>query len=322
MHDISAETAAAFQRMTDRNLVLDAQLPDHVEPFVPDPALVIMRTGRVEALAASQLSSVTADDSRALWGACRTAELQLLWGGDASAVDELLERWISESAPQLGEPGDWESSLQLKVPSRDSELVQPLLARGFAPVGISGIRVERPGSGKSGHDSLAALTAASLELRPATIEDAPLLAEMDAELLQHDTQHGSVSFRAGAADTLRTGIEERLALDPDWSWVILQDGAAVGYVSVETNRERHLSQCASGGKVAYIQAMYLRTSARGGGLGEAVVDVIHDRLSAAGFSRILLSYAALNPRSGPFWTRMGYRPLWTNWQRRPARQSL
>lgn len=32
----------------------------------------------------------------------------------------------------------------------------------------------------------------------------------------------------------------------------------------------------------------------------------------------MLSYAAANPRSGPFWSRMGYRPLVTVWQRRPA----
>jgi len=32
----------------------------------------------------------------------------------------------------------------------------------------------------------------------------------------------------------------------------------------------------------------------------------------------VLSYAVPNPRSGPFWARMGYRPLVTEWQRRPA----
>jgi hypothetical protein len=31
-----------------------------------------------------------------------------------------------------------------------------------------------------------------------------------------------------------------------------------------------------------------------------------------------LHYALLNPRSGPFWHRMGYRPLWTGWKASPA----
>lgn len=33
----------------------------------------------------------------------------------------------------------------------------------------------------------------------------------------------------------------------------------------------------------------------------------------------LLHHGQLNPLSAPFWSRMGYRPLWTNWEIRPAR---
>jgi hypothetical protein len=32
----------------------------------------------------------------------------------------------------------------------------------------------------------------------------------------------------------------------------------------------------------------------------------------------LLHYEQLNPLSAPFWNRMGYRPLWTGWEVRPA----
>ena len=34
--------------------------------------------------------------------------------------------------------------------------------------------------------------------------------------------------------------------------------------------------------------------------------------------RLLRYYAQLNPLSAPFWNRMGYRPLWTGWEVRPA----
>jgi len=34
--------------------------------------------------------------------------------------------------------------------------------------------------------------------------------------------------------------------------------------------------------------------------------------------RLLLYYAQLNPLSARFWNRMGYRPLWTGWEVRPA----
>jgi hypothetical protein len=32
----------------------------------------------------------------------------------------------------------------------------------------------------------------------------------------------------------------------------------------------------------------------------------------------LLHYSQMNPLSAPFWHRMGYRPLWTTWEARPA----
>jgi hypothetical protein len=33
---------------------------------------------------------------------------------------------------------------------------------------------------------------------------------------------------------------------------------------------------------------------------------------------VLLHYELLNPRSGPFWSQQGYRPLWTALEARPA----
>ena len=41
-------------------------------------------------------------------------------------------------------------------------------------------------------------------------------------------------------------------------------------------------------------------------------------LDARGVDTALLRYAQLNPLSAPFWNRMGYRPLWTGWEVRPA----
>jgi hypothetical protein len=41
-------------------------------------------------------------------------------------------------------------------------------------------------------------------------------------------------------------------------------------------------------------------------------------LDARGVDTVLLHYAQMNPLSAPFWNRMGYRPLWTGWEVRPA----
>jgi GNAT superfamily N-acetyltransferase len=58
---------------------------------------------------------------------------------------------------------------------------------------------------------------------------------------------------------------------------------------------------------------------RGSGVGTALVAGLHRVLDAAGVAVTLLHHAQLNPLSAPFWSRMGYRPLWTSWETRPAR---
>ena len=40
--------------------------------------------------------------------------------------------------------------------------------------------------------------------------------------------------------------------------------------------------------------------------------------AATKFVLTLLHYSQMNPLSAPFWHRMGYRPLWTTWEARPA----
>ena len=45
---------------------------------------------------------------------------------------------------------------------------------------------------------------------------------------------------------------------------------------------------------------------------------MHAVLDARGVDTTLLHYAQLNPLSAPFWSRMGYRPLWTGWEVRSA----
>lgn len=317
----------AHARASARERAFDSQLAVRSLPEGSSaPLLEVRRDDTVAAFATQHTVSLAPDHPDALWGACNRSELQLWWEGDVSAVTELLDRWVASAAAPLGQTDDWETSLEIEVPSRDSDLVLPLLKHGFAPIGITAIRVsdraasERAGLEQTGLEqaALAHLQAAGIELRRATLGDSVLLGEMDSELLHHDALHGAVEAREDAAAVLQRGIEERLALDPDWTWLILQQGEAVGYLSLEIGRERHRAKCAPGGDIAYIQAMYLRPTVRGGGIGEAVVNFAHARARQAGFDRMLLGYAALNPRSGPFWCRMGYRPLYTSWQRRPA----
>jgi GNAT superfamily N-acetyltransferase len=64
--------------------------------------------------------------------------------------------------------------------------------------------------------------------------------------------------------------------------------------------------------------MFISPDDRGSGTGAALITHVHHALDAAGIDLTLLHYAQLNPLSGPFWHRMGYRPLWSVWAALPA----
>ena len=72
------------------------------------------------------------------------------------------------------------------------------------------------------------------------------------------------------------------------------------------------------GATAYLQTVFVHPAQRSGGTGAALVRHVHDELDTRGIDLTLLHYAQVNPLSAPFWHRMGYRPLWSTWETRPA----
>ena len=54
------------------------------------------------------------------------------------------------------------------------------------------------------------------------------------------------------------------------------------------------------------------------GIGAALATRFHQAAQAADVAVTMLHYAQLNPRSMPFWSQQGYRPLWTLWEAHPA----
>ena len=70
--------------------------------------------------------------------------------------------------------------------------------------------------------------------------------------------------------------------------------------------------------VAYLMLMFVAPGERAGGIGADLVARLHTDISAAGVPVTLLHYEQVNPLSAPFWSQQGYRPLWTDWEARPA----
>ncbi|MBO9627372.1 MAG: GNAT family N-acetyltransferase [Microbacterium sp.] len=274
---------------------------------------LLARRGGVVAEGVASFAEYAPGESEALWGSLRRHTLELVCADGADharreAVGEVLDRWL-ELAAETEEPGDEESSCTLTLPSADSALVRTVLSRGFAPVTIDAVRrlaATPPTEEETLGDGVV--------LRRATASDLDALAAFDARLLAHEADFGAVTWREGAEDVLRSSMRGRLSDWPHWTWLIEQDGRSVGYVHAFPDHPDAVDSPSP----AYLDAMYLASDVRGVGLGRRVVDAVHGALARQGATAVRLDYSVANSQSGPFWSRVGYRPLTTTWQRRPA----
>src|SRR6202035_2443981 len=110
-------------------------------------------------------------------------------------------------------------------------------------------------------------------------------------------------LRPATEELVRAETQSALAVRPAWAWLAERDGEPVGLVHVlPPERSRWITGMTRAGVTVYLQTMFVRSGQRGAG----------------GVDTVLLHYAQQNPLSSPFWNRMGYRPLWTGWEVRPA----
>lgn len=292
---------------------LDANAPGYREAAVDDGS----------AAAVASFSSFAETSPDAVWGALRRHVLDVRVAGDdpGPALGAVVDDWLRELA-RTERPGDAESSAQVNVASRDIALVNTLARRGFAPIGIRALR-HRPRAVAPAPALPLALDGATMRL--AVAADAPRLGELDARLLALDAHFATVTMRPGAAEMFADAYRDRLRIAPDTTWVLEREDVTgarriTGYIHVlpdaASPEPGTLALAATGGQ--YLVVMYLEESERGTGTGAAFCDAAHRLLDAGGSPYTLLSYAVGNPRSGPFWSRMGYRPVVTEWQRRPA----
>jgi len=150
-------------------------------------------------------------------------------------------------------------------------------------------------------------------------DDLDAVTELEMGVIRFDAQFGAAILRPATEALIRDASRKALARRQDWVWVAERSGRLVGLVHVlPPDESAWIAGMTRPGTTAYLQSMFLGPDERGGGLGAALVRRAHDELDARGIAITLLHYAQLNPLSGPFWSRMGYRPLWTGFQSRPA----
>jgi GNAT superfamily N-acetyltransferase len=296
----------------DRFLPSRAELPDGcAAPFVTAGV-----NGRPAGLAVCRHEYVPAATLNQTWGmAGRFSLIVRLREADTdAALDDLLGQWRGHLAG-LPEAGAGDTAAMISWPSRDVTGVNALLRHGLQALTVIAVRSGPAAAGPAVNGA----GPAGLVIREAGPADLSVVTEFEMGVIRYDALFGSAVVRPATEVLVRAETQAALAARPVWAWLAERDGQPVGLVHVQPpGSSDWIAGMACGGATAYLQTMFVRPGERSTGIGAALVRHAHAVLDARGVQTTLLHYAQLNPLSAPFWNRMGYRPLWTGWEVRPA----
>ncbi len=290
---------------------LDPLLPELPDLDAGDGEVIITaEIGGSQGRALARFAAALPDSNDALWGALRRYSLvPRLAGSHRTAVfRELLGQWLSALVLPVG---DWDTTVAVTVPSRDPDYRIPLLELGFAP--LIGVLVRPRGApmppAPPGH-----------LVRTAGCEDLDRLGELTAALQRYDVASGVLTERERVVELAHQMVADYWSGAPGWTWVVGPRARPAGFLQVQRPEQAvwMAEMSIAGGCAAYLGEAYVEPAARGCGAGRALASAAHAALDDAGIPLTMLHVALPNPLSVPFWHRMGYRPLWTMWQRRPA----
>jgi GNAT superfamily N-acetyltransferase len=295
---------------------LDQFLPSRTE--LPDgcaaPLVASGANGRPGGLAVCRHEHIPVGTLNQTWGTASRFSLvaRLREADTGAALDDLLGQWHGHLAG-LPEAAADDTAAMISWPSRDVTGVNALLRHGLQALTVIAIR-----SGPmAGSADLAG--PAGLVIREAGPADLDVVTEFEMGVIRYDARFGAAIVRPATEALVRAETQAALAARPVWAWLAERDGQPVGLVHVQSpGQSGWIAGMARPDVTAYLQTMFVRAGERGTGVGAALVRHAHAVLDARGVQTVLLHYAQMNPLSVPFWNRMGYRPLWTGWEVRPA----
>ena len=260
------------------------------------------------------------------WGAAQRFQLTArLTGPDATAaLDQLLSLWRDHLVDLPGTDGE-DTAAILTWPSRDIDGIAALLRHGLAPLAVIAVRpTGRPDGTAGGPDGTAGstdgpagmerggATQPGLRIRRAGPADIDAAVRLGLEVIRYDAHFGSVIERPETAGALRDEATGLLAMPEPWIWLAEREDTLIGLLYAERPESAGwIAPMVRPAPVAYLTLMFV--------LGAALVARFHHEVEAAGVAVTLLHYEQVNPLSAPFWSRQGYRPLWTTWGTSPAR---
>ncbi|MFD0802689.1 GNAT family N-acetyltransferase [Streptomonospora algeriensis] len=227
------------------------------------------------------------------------------------ALDSLLSSWYDQ-LHQLPTGTGSESAAQLTWPARDVVGVPALQAHGLQPYSVLAARERRRGVPPS-------LPPRDVTIRLADSQDLAPIVSLLMEEHRYEEFFGGVFIQPETPEQTRRVAARALGRSPSWVWLAERRGRPVGLVWVSPpDRARWAAPLVRTAPAAHIGYGVVAEEERGRGIGTALVSEAHQALDAHNVQVTVLNYAMMNPLSGPFWNRMGYRPVWTTWEARPA----
>jgi len=310
---------------------LVAQRWAQIDPLLPSPgrrsphcgaSLVVAGPGGTIAAAGSCEHWADAPGSLDLsWGAARRFQLAVAVADPdvAGALGQLLVLWRDHLAG-LPETGAEDTAAVVNWPSRDVDGIATLLRRGLDPLEVLAVRTAPRRAPAVPAAAPHAGSLGRLRIRRAGPADIESVARLGIEIIRFDSRFGTVNERAGTLDALRREAAGLVAGPEPWTWLAERDGEPVAMLAAQRPEAAGwITPMVRRAPAAYLMLMFVQPGERGDGVGAALADVFHREADAAGVAVTLLHYEQLNPLSAPFWSRQGYRPLWTTWQATPAR---
>jgi GNAT superfamily N-acetyltransferase len=295
-----------------------------VDPLLPDPAALptgcgaplVVRgdNGRLAGLGICVHQHIPAESLNQTWGAAdRFTLVPRLAGQDvATPADVLLAQWRDHLAG-VGAARGPDTSASVVWPSQDITGIRALLRHGLQPVTVIAARVRPNGPAPAPRGAY------GVTIRAAGPADEERVADLELQLIRYDMHFGGPEWRPATARLVREEIRTSLDRPVTGTWLAERAGRAVGLIVAQPPQDSGwIAGMTSLAPAAYLQTMFVDRQERGAGIGAALAWHLHARLDAAGVAVTLLHHSQVNPLSAPFWYRMGYRPLWTSWEARPA----
>jgi GNAT superfamily N-acetyltransferase len=251
------------------------------------------------------------------WGTATKFVLRpLVTGKDLpTALDQLLIQW-REHLAGLPEAHADDTAAVVNWPTRDVEGVLPLLRHGMQPITVLAARATPSGPAAS---AAATSPTDGVLVREADPADFGVVVDMEMGVIRYDAQFGGAIPRAATEALVKADTWQTLTKHPSWTWLAERDGHPVGLLALQPPQDASwIAPMTRAQPAAYLQTLFVQPAERGSGIGAALVREARKQLDTGNVAVTLLHHAQVNPVSGPFWNRMGYRPLWTTWETRPA----